>query len=44
MRIAQADLKLDRLWVVHPAPGASYALADGIEAMPLADWKAELLK
>jgi uncharacterized protein len=44
MRIAMEDLKLDRLWALHPAPGAAYALADGIEAMPLAEWKAELLK
>lgn len=44
MRIARDDLKLDRLWVVHPAPGAAYALTDGIEARPLTDWKAELLK
>jgi hypothetical protein len=34
MRIAMADLKLDRLIVVYPG-ARRYALADGVEAIPL---------
>lgn len=34
MRIAQADLKLDELYVVHPG-AQRYPLAPGIEAVPL---------
>jgi uncharacterized protein len=36
MRIALADLKLDRLIVVYPGP-RRYALADRVEVIPLAD-------
>jgi predicted AAA+ superfamily ATPase len=36
MRIALADLKLDRLLVIYPGPHR-YALADRTEAVPLAD-------
>ncbi len=35
MRIAMEDLKLRRLWVVHPGT-AAYPLGGGIEALPLA--------
>jgi predicted AAA+ superfamily ATPase len=35
MRIAKADLKLDALYVVYPGE-RRYALADGVEAVPLA--------
>jgi predicted AAA+ superfamily ATPase len=35
MRIAKADLKLDALYVVYPGD-RRYALADGVEAVPLA--------
>ncbi len=37
MRIAHADLKLDALYVVYPGD-RRYALADNIEAVPLADF------
>jgi len=35
MRIARADLSLDTLYVVYPGD-RRYALADGVEAVPLA--------
>lgn len=35
MRIAMHDLKLDALYVVYPGP-RRYAIADGMEALPLA--------
>lgn len=43
MRIAVSDLKLDRLWVIHPAAGRSYCLDDKIEVMPLTRWSEGLL-
>jgi hypothetical protein len=36
MHIALADLKLERIWVVHPGQ-AGYRLAPRIEAIALAD-------
>lgn len=39
MRIAMDDLKLDHLWVVHPADTESYALQERIDAIPLRRWK-----
>jgi len=36
MRVAQQDLALDHLWVVHPGE-RSYPLADGISALALRD-------
>lgn len=36
MRIAQADLRLDRLFVVYPGE-RTYELADGIEVVPLGE-------
>ncbi len=44
MRIARDDLKLDRLWVLHPAAAAPYALDARIEARPLAQWTPALLQ
>jgi hypothetical protein len=35
MRIAMQDLKLDRLWVVYPAP-TGYPMDEKIECVPLA--------
>ena len=36
MRIAQEDLRLDRLWVIHPGEHA-YQLDDRTAAWPLRD-------
>lgn len=36
MHVAREDLKLEKLWVVYPG-SRRYPLADGIEALPLAD-------
>lgn len=44
MRIAVEDLKLDRLWVLHPAEAAPYALADKVEAYPLRKWTTRCLE
>lgn len=44
MRIAVDDLKLDRLWVLHPAESAPCALTDKIEARPLRRWTPALLQ
>jgi predicted AAA+ superfamily ATPase len=41
MRIAMEDLKLDRLYVVHPGQGL-YPLAEGIQAAGLGEMKAVL--
>ena len=41
MHIAMEDLRLERLWVVHPGPDF-YPLAASIEAVPLADMDREL--
>jgi len=38
MRIALEDLKLDRLWVLHPGSAAPYALQERIEVCPLREW------
>ena len=38
MRIAVEDLKLDRLWVLHPGESEPYALTDKIESHPLGAW------
>lgn len=43
MRIAQEDLKLDYLWVLYPADGERYPLADRIEACPLKKWSLDVL-
>jgi predicted AAA+ superfamily ATPase len=37
MRVAQSDLELEALWVVHPGD-ASWSMAEGIEAVGFADW------
>ncbi len=42
MRVAMADLKLARLWVVAPIK-ARYEAAAGIEVCPLSDWTADTL-
>lgn len=42
--LAVDDLKLDRLWVLHPAESAPYALTDKIEARPLRRWTPALLQ
>lgn len=42
MRIAKADLKLDRLFVVYPGD-TRYPLARGVEALPLTALKPDLL-
>lgn len=34
MRIAQSDLNLDQLWVIHPGPN-DFKLAPGVRALPL---------
>jgi predicted AAA+ superfamily ATPase len=44
MRIAVEDLRLDRLWVLHPAEAEPYALADKVEACPLVRWSPQLLE
>lgn len=44
MRIAVEDLKLEHLWVLHPASGRSYFLQERIEVMPLAGWSPERLR
>lgn len=44
MRIAVEDLKLDRLWVLHPAEAAPYSLADKVEAYPLRKWTTRCLE
>jgi hypothetical protein len=44
MRIAVEDLKLDRLWVLHPAEAEPYALADKVEAWPLRKWTPKCLE
>ncbi len=41
MHIALADLKLERLWVVHPGT-MNFPLTDKIQATPLPDLRAEL--
>jgi len=38
MRIAIADLKLERLWVLHPGTASPYALHDRVTACPLSEW------
>ncbi len=43
MRIATEDLKLDHLWVLHPADAEPYALADRITACPLYRWSRQNL-
>jgi uncharacterized protein len=43
MRIAVENLKLERLWVLHPAESAPYALADKVEAYPLRKWTTHCL-
>jgi len=35
MRVALADLKLDRLWVIYPG-NTRYTIAPGVEAVPAA--------
>ncbi len=44
MRIAVEDLKLDRLWVLHPAESEPYALAEKVEAYPLRKWTTRCLE
>ena len=44
MCIAVEDLKLDRLWVLHPAEAVPYALADKVEAYPLRKWTTRCLE
>ena len=44
MRIAIDDLKLDRLWVLHPAGADPYWLAERIETCPLRKWTPRLLE
>jgi predicted AAA+ superfamily ATPase len=41
MRVAQSDLGLDELWVVHPGE-ASWTMAEGTEAVAIADLPAKL--
>ncbi len=43
MRIAVEDLKLDYLWVLYPATGEPYALAEQIQACPLKKWSIDFL-
>jgi hypothetical protein len=38
MRIALEDLKLDRLWVLHPGEMHSYALHERVEVCSLREW------
>lgn len=38
MRIAVQDLKLDRLWVLHPGTAPSYALHEQVDACSLREW------
>lgn len=42
MRIAQNDLKLEHLWVLHPGD-ATYALHDHVTACPLPAWQPDFL-